>query len=544
MKQNVKRIIAAICFIMLMYIDKVVGTESQFIWFITNNLVGVVFSILIMSAFSFKSFIKPFYIIWSVLGILGTIGGYAFWYANQIDYIMAFCVTVPLNIWFLGMVAVKYLKTVIVTKELKLRFDKWEIVFALCCFLMLLSRSDYIWPIYYMIIFLMLWHAPFSADDRKQVFNGMLDGIIIGFALLQIYALVTLKYVTPRYYGAYGDCNRNACMYLLVLSATLTRMIMLRNQILKSKLLGLLTSLIIALLLYTGCRSAFAGIIGIIGVYSLIGLKYICKEKWSRVVLDLLGLFVVAVILLPVIYIPIRYCPEYSRRLYAKINELRTGTHTEQLSTDEYVTFGEVLDSTILRFFKSDVEDDIENSVSDYTSIGGSRYLKTHRTNSPNTPYYTLTYTYVNHPERGEITFRVPKKLYGGFNSFNHRINIYLVLLKNLNLIGHSGDELFIDIVSDVPGAEMVPLRNEQNFVLHFMYTYGIPVGLLVCALLIAETVFFFKSAKKSSIEGIGFLMFTMAYFCMGLMEVVWIPGQLVLILPFAAPFFFEQHSI
>lgn len=535
MKQHMKRIVAALCFILLLYIDKVVGTESQYIWLITNNLVGVVFAIIIMSAFSYKDFLKPFYIIWSIIGVAGIVGGYEFWYAHQVNHIFAYWVTVPLNVWFLGMVVAKYVEKIFIDKSLQVKFEKWEAVFAICSILMLLSRSDDVWPVYYLILFLMFWHAPFSDDDKKLVFSGMLDGIIIGFLILQSYAFVVTKYITPRYRGAYGDCNRNACMYLIVLSAVLVRLVTSNSKSKKVVLYGLLASSIMALSLYTGCRSAFIGIIFIVGLYALIGEKLYNKIKWSRLLVRLFGLFATTLVLVPVMYFPIRYFPDYSRRIYADIGSIRTGSNGASHYTDEYVSFEDAFGSTLLRFFTKDVENE---SADEGTSMMVASEDIDSLVINQNPGRYTIKYTFINYPERGELEFTAPKYLYSRLQSFNHRINIYLVLLHNMNLFGHSGDELFVNITSDVPGADYVPLRNEQNFVLHYLYSYGVPIGLMVCIMLLAEMAYFIKQVKARRVDGLAFLMFMTAYICMGLMEVVWIPGQIVLVLLFVAPFF------
>ena len=132
MKTDHKKIASIICFTLLMSIDKVVGTESQFIWLITNNLVGIAFSLIIISSFEFRSFLKPFYIICSVAGIISVIGGYVFWYTHQVGHIMGYWITVPLNIWILGSLFFKFIERIILFKVLILvcvKFSSYTIIF-------------------------------------------------------------------------------------------------------------------------------------------------------------------------------------------------------------------------------------------------------------------------------------------------------------------------------------------------------------------------------------------------------------------------------
>ena len=103
-----KKTASVICFILLMLIDKVVGTESQYIWLITNNLVSIAVAFIIISSFGLRRFAKPFYVIWTIAGFAGVIGGYAFWYTHQIGHILGYWVTVPLNIWILVLLAAAF----------------------------------------------------------------------------------------------------------------------------------------------------------------------------------------------------------------------------------------------------------------------------------------------------------------------------------------------------------------------------------------------------------------------------------------------------
>ena len=534
-KKNANRIITAIAFICLMYIDKVVGTESQYIWLITNNFVGVVFAILIIHAFSFKSFLKPFYISWSILGVFGIIGGIAFWYTHQVGHLFAYWATVPLNIWMLGLVIFKYIEKVCVRKDMKIAISKWEYSFVLSMLLMLLSASDSVWPLYYLVIFELFWHAPFSNSHKSEAFIGMLDGLILGFALLTLYAFLYTPYTQVRYRGAYWNCNRNACMYMLAFVAIMTKLyIYKKNKSGRKIWLKALLVVSVGLTVYTGCRTAILGLIIITIFYGVVIEHRFLQNKWGKVFLKGLGLLMAVILAIPLLYFPMRYIQEAKGRVGAGIKTIITGSEvTYRLYGESYVTFEEAVGTALFRITRSDtgnsrvkvrelqreaVADDL-----DIEEIPG---------------YYTVRYSYANYPERGSYSFTVPQRFYTKIASLNHRINIYLVLLHDLNLTGHREDELSIDIVSNVPGAVKFRLNNAQNFILHYLYSYGIPTGILLLFLLIAELIVLVKKTRMQETEGIAFLMFAFVYLIMGLMEVVWVPGQLVLILLYVAPLF------
>ena len=534
-KNNANRILTALAFICLMYIDKVVGTESQYIWLITNNFVGVVFAILVIHAFSFKSFLKPFYISWSILGVFGIIGGIAFWYTHQVGHLFAYWATVPLNIWILCLVVFKYIERLFIRKDIKIVISKWEYAFIVCMLLMLLSASNSAWPLYYLLIFELFWHAPFSEKGRAEAFEGMLEGLIFGFVLLTIYAFLYTPYTQARYRGAYWNSNRNACMYMLAYVAILTKLYMAKkNNGSRKAWLGILSIVSVGLTVYTGCRTAILGLIFITLFYGIEIEHRLLNIKWSKLFINGFCFLASIIIAIPLLYFPMRYIQEAKGKLGAVVKTILAGTEeTYRLYGESYVSFDEAVGSALFRITSSDVESSSEKMEE------LPRETETQNIESGDVrDYYTIRYSYANYPERGNYSFMVPKRFYTGVVSLNHRINIFLVLLHNLNLTGHMDDEMSIDIISDVPGAETFRLNNAQNFILHYLYSYGILVGALFLIMIIVEEAALIRSARKQQTEGIAFIMFSFVYLIMGLMEVVWIPGQLVLILLFVAPFF------
>ena len=535
MKKNSNRIITALAFICLMYIDKVVGTESQYIWLITNNFVGVIFAILIIHAFSLKSFLKPFYVIWSILGVLGIIGGIAFWYTHQVGHLFACWATVPLNICILGLVIFKYIEKIFIRNDLKIVISKWEYGFILCMLLMFLSANDSVWPLYYLVVFELYWHAPVSGKGRADGFEGMLDGLIWGFVLLTIYAFLYTPYTQVRYRGAYWNCNRNACMYMLAYVAIISKLYICNKSKLGKKIwLGVLAVVSVGLTVYTGCRTAILGLILITLFYGIVIEHRFLKMRWTKVFLKGFSFLIAIIIAIPMLYFPMRYIQEAKGRLGAGVKTMLTGTEvTYRLYGESYVTFEEAVGTALFRITRSDTENSLMKvrELQRETVAEGLEFEEI-------PGYYTIIYSYANYPERGSNSFTVPRRVYTKIASLNHRINIYLVLLHDLNLTGHKNDELSIDIVSNVPGADDLRLNNAQNFILHYLYSYGIPIGMLFLILMIAEITVLIKNTRKQQTEGIAFLMFTIVYLIMGLMEVVWVPGQLVLILLFVAPFY------
>lgn len=574
MKRETKRIIAAICMICLLLIDVKAANDSWYIWLITDNFVGIVVAFIMFSAYPLKEFTKPFYIIWSLLGIFGEIGGYLFWYTHQIGHVMGYWITIPLNIWILGLVFFKYIEKIFVTKELKIEIAKWEWAFIACMLLMLASKSDYVWPVYFLIIFLMLWHSPFTDLDKEYIFKGILDGILVSFVLLQGKAFLFKGYSLVRYTGAYWNSNRNGAFYLLVLTVFLARILLNKKE--KANISGktesgkrirfinvsiiadiLMSSVMAAFIMYTGSRTSLIGMLIIMLFYYLVGERKIGQEKWKKIALQI-AVFVTAFILaIPLIYYPICYLSIFRVAVRTEIKNIVKGTdYSISLSNGGSVQLEEALDNMILRYLRSDVkevdesssaeenyyisdeaEDDIviseaaANEASEFVfDLEGSK-----KENS-----YVIQYYFTQYPERGRFELFVPKKLYGGFVSFNSRVNIIFALASNFNLVGHDSSEVFLYMDSDAPGQYAYWVYNEQNFILHYLYAYGVPIGSFFCILILFGLVYLIRNALKGKVEAFVFAMFYLVFILTGFMEVVWVPGQIVLVLLFFAPLFFD----
>ncbi len=582
MKPKTKRVITAICIVCLMLIDLKAANDSWYIWLITDNLVGVVIAFIIFSAYPVREFTKPFYIIWSILGVLGEIGGYVFWYTHQIGHVMGYWITIPLNVWILGLAFFKYAEKIFITKELKIHFAKWEYLFIACMLLMIISKSDYVWPLYFLIIFLMLWHSPFSSVDRMHVFKGVLDGILAGFIVLQGKAFLFKGYGLVRYTGAYWNSNRNGALYLLVLTMFLARVLLCKRErseidengdssgiakrlTIKVMINVLMSSVMSAFILYTGSRTSLIGMIIIIVFYYLFGERKIAQEKHGKIAKQFIIYAISFVIAVPLLYYPICYLPIIRSAIRNEIKNIVKGTDIPiSLSNENSVQFNEALDNMVLRYLKSDIKSpDQTSALNESVSNPESVYAADSNSEGADvvveeeSPYvfdldsyaddgknYVVEYYYVYYPERGKGIFFVPRKFYGGLTSLNVRLNMYFALIHNMNLAGHDSSEVFMVLSSNAPGEKVSWINNEQNFIIHYLYCYGVPVGMFFCILILAALIYMIRRALLGKIEAFVFAMFYLVYILTGLMEVVWVPGQIELILLFFAPLFFDMKNV
>lgn len=550
------------CFILLMYVSKVSANASQYIWLITNNLVGVAVTFIMLAVYPVKDFLRPFYIIWTVLGIAGTIGGYFFWYAHQVDFLVYACVTVPLNIWFLGAVVFKYIEEVFIRKSFKITISKWEPVYIVCMLLMVLSLSNTFWPFYYLIIFLLLWHTPFSHEQRHNVLVGIVDGLIVGIAILQCYAFIYTPYLEVRYIGVYNNCNRNSCLYLVALVALLAKKHIYRvshagdvqekNEKAGKELFifDCFTALIFAFIFYTGSRTGILGAALIMLIYYFFSEYRFFKSGIKKLTVKTAVYLAMALVMVPILYFPIRYLPEIRPFVRVVAKNIIKGTDAPFHPVGG-VDFRSAVTYPFERFFESNRRASVEEeeTIDEQTSVSEiddenvqvSEVVEIEP--DPSGRCYTLKYDFMYYPERGWFTVRVPKNIYIGLNTIDCRINIAAALIDQMNFVGHKDNEIILRIWSDVPSTYEVFSNNEQNIALHYLYVYGVPIGMLVLILMLAEVVYLIRRSLGGKSDGTVFLLLVSVYFIFGITEIVWVPGQIEQLLLFFAPLFFDSFD-
>ena len=324
-----------------------------------------------------------------------------------------------------------------------------------------------------------------------------------------------------------------------------------------------MAAILAAFTMYTGSRSALVGMAVIFAVFVVVGERRMIHEKWSKIAVRILTFVIVCFIALPMLYYPICYLPI----IYSAVkNEAKSiikgdGFVPITISNDSYIQLDEALDNMVLRFLKSDVKElllseeagDEDDSTAEPSEEMIAEDEVDLETVEDDYPYifdiekydiiedcYVLEYYFRDYPERGMRILYIPKKLYGGIVSINIRINIFAALISNMNLWGHNSSELHMVLVSSAPSESMTWIENEQNFIIHYLYAYGVPIGLMFCMIIFAELLYLIYLAYKGRVEAFVFAMIVLVYICIGMMEIVWIPGQVVFVLMFFAPLFFD----
>lgn len=224
---NKKRIIYSLCFFMFCLIDQRTKTGSGLDGWIETfrNSAGIVMAVLILSHYHLNDFIKQKipYLVWSLICV---IGGVAFiGWGQSFLYFVNGRISLVLSVFFMGLAGIRTFIAVVYEKKLPRLNRTFGVLWLVMMALMVISRSAYLWPLAYLVMFGCFYLTDYSKEEQEDLTQGMLNGIILAFFMLQGWCFAFRPYDVVRYVGVYSNCNMNALFYLTVLSAALAKLL-------------------------------------------------------------------------------------------------------------------------------------------------------------------------------------------------------------------------------------------------------------------------------------------------------------------------------
>jgi len=169
----------------------------------------------------FKKYCK-FHIGWAIAGAVGC-GALYFGRLHQVSYINAWTVWI-LEVYVWGFVLIQTIGTVFIEK-IRPKFHKGTFAIWLAMMgWMIFSRSDEMWPLPYLIVFLCFYVTDFTKKDREYMYQGILNGIIAAFFTFQGHAFLYRPYDEVRYLGWFTNSNSSALFYCFVLAAVCVKL--------------------------------------------------------------------------------------------------------------------------------------------------------------------------------------------------------------------------------------------------------------------------------------------------------------------------------
>ena len=227
-----KRIVYTLCFFMFCLIDQRTKTGSGREGYIETfrNMTGSIMAVILLSHCKWGEIRahKLPYLLWTILG--GAVGIAYVVGVTSFDPFVNGRVSAALAVFLTGYALIHTVIRVAVEKKYPVLEKKFLAVWGVMMFLMIFSRSDYIWPLCYLVMFGCFYLTDYTAEEREDLFQGCLNGIILGFFVFQGFCCVFRPYDQIRYTGIYNNCNLNGLFYLVVLAAVFGKILYVTKE--------------------------------------------------------------------------------------------------------------------------------------------------------------------------------------------------------------------------------------------------------------------------------------------------------------------------
>lgn len=502
-----KKVLYTVCFVLLGMVDFVRHTQQQEWWGPFVNFTGIILMIITATAYKLREFKCRFSYIWSAIMTIALIIS-AMWGDDHILGVYKWTIfTAIINVWMIGILGYRVVRKIFVEKTLRIRWNLIGSIWAVMTVLMMCSPYRAVWPLWFFLIFGLFYLTRFEKKDFDSLREAMADGVIITFFVLQVYAYGYRPFDMDRYKGAFSNSNITALHYLVTYVAILIKIHFLVQK--KSarfwKIIFFIGAAgLLDFQILTMGRTVWMTSIVITVLFGIVVMRRLWDNSWKKVLGCGAALGFSVMILFPAVFATARWLPPLRHHPIWYDGEwgVQKVHSFDPPDSEKYTDFDEFMGDLLGRF-------------KIITSFNNPLVLKVHAEEEP-----------VYRP----VELSGPENL---TESLRIRLTIYKAYLENLNWIGHKPQEGHY-IITDINAFVWHP----QNVWIQMAYYYGIPTGILflVLSVLILAKQTYAAGNRKNAFNFIP-LFISIVFFMDGLMEIVWIVGQLILFL-----LFFTQH--
>ena len=552
-KSKYRRIWFIVLFMALNLIEWLKATQTGDIWKVAVNVAGLVVMALVMSAYPVKELCCGFSKVFTIICLAVMVGIYGYWWMNPGKFVVWQYLTAVMNIWLIGIMLWVLWRRAAAGRLKKPKWDILSTLWVLLTIVMVLSKSGRVWPVWFFLIYGIFYLTEYSEEDKDALVEGMVNGTIISFFIMQIYAYGFRPYDEVRYKGPLSNCNMTALYYLIVYCMILAKLHLLTLQ--KSGKIRKLFWMVMAggLLCFqfmTLCRTAWLSAIAVTFAYGILIVKGIWKDSLPKVLGKAVLLGVITVAVFPIVFGTVRWLPTILHHpIWYEGEWSEEKVHSfDPADSDKYVTLEEFLDTALGRFLQilekpAAVDGQAMQDAAGQGEAGQGEagqgeagqetaeesLVTEEETDDPGEELF-MPDGYVRASAEA-IGDEVPILDYSkDWTSSDIRVAIFKAYWKDLNWRGHSEKEGYYLITPEYR------CWHAQNLWLQIAYYYGIPAGILLVVLTVVMIYYYISRCYKGKLDqkyGVLPLLFVILYFTFGLMEVVWNPGQLVFVLIF-----------
>lgn len=511
-KGNRLRIFYAMCFVALCVVNNAVGSQPGRVQFVAVNLSGLVVATIIFSAYRFKDFLKPAYYVWAAVSVVGGVCA-ILWGAHNYPYWGRWC-TAVLNVAVYGFIIIRLVIKFFAEKQVKpirlISLSLWTLMIIL----MVVSPHESVWPLWYGVMFLSLYLSDFDVFHTKALLNGLMDGIIVGFVLIQGAAFAFRPYDLFRYHGFFTNPNMTALFYIVVYAVFVTKWCLSTQQckkILEQSIWAVLSCAMFGFVFLTGSKAALAAM-AVITIVFLISVVCLSKKKIVSFIKYCLIIGVLAIASIPVTYVLVRYLPTvhlhpiYFEGEYSESKVLPG----ESWDSEKYISFSTFMHVNLGRFLWFIDFDEEESTAEMGANDKENNIEEKERIND-------------------EYLFNDADSL----NPIEERLAIYGYYFKHLNLFGHSSSK------DGVPITPYYTIPHAHNWILQMSFSYGIIAGILLLYMTVQYMILVIRAFITKN-YGFACLVGSIiaTFFVFGFFEVSWAVGQIQFLLFFMLYYF------
>lgn len=321
----------------------------------SRDSLGVLMALILFTHYRWGDFVKykvP-YLVWSILALLASLVSIPIAFQRRDNFLRADTMIIALGIFLMGYCVIHTFISFFIEKYRPRLYLPLFLLWVAMMVLMIFSKSDYLWPECYFVLFLCFYLTPQTAVQRRNVTMGLVNGLILSFVLIQGHSMLFRPYDKVRYQGNFCNPNNNCIFLCLCLSAILAKILFLTYENKKKPLrifFFLLAGSCYSFICMTIGRSGYLAAV-VVTVFFLIAYCRIRKKKlFIRMGMLLVLLFAA---MLPVTYAAVRYIPTIHPHVlfYYQEGYSESFVHSwDEWDSEKYITFPQMLEGIFGRF--------------------------------------------------------------------------------------------------------------------------------------------------------------------------------------------------
>ncbi len=357
-KYNVHYVVYVLIVIALQAINfvRVTGTGGQ--WAFANTLIGVLIFLMILLRGGVKEYLTKVHLISLLLFVLLFFPFFRH-FSSGTDYDFQL-VGRYINAYLCSAIIIKWARKLFEKKAFNFRLSFTAIIWILMLAFSIISKNESPWPIWALVMLGSFYFEPITEDEKRALFNGLTDGIIISFFLLESFALLHCPYDQLRYCACFSNSDCSAKFFTISYIGFLGKFYLSKKEN-KAKWIQLTSFLFAAAMwgfwFFTMTRSSLLGM-GFATVVFFVVERYALNTSVKVIIKNTILFGLAVIVSIPIVYGAIRYIPAFRHHPVFLSGYSEKRVHSwDPIDSEKYVGFDEVMGTIFKRFKPKNVSD-------------------------------------------------------------------------------------------------------------------------------------------------------------------------------------------